>query len=719
MLLVKYPIERPASSPPYDDARRRYSNKETPTISFADSKRIQHADRVCSQCLRWSLTSPENSRASFKDHGHTERIRAVEAWGFPVRMLESDCPLCRLFALHAYDYAPQNFPADGMRDRAYSLFRIAWSPSAPLLPHSPQGIPKQSFWYLDPASQIRSNMGPLAGEGACIGKVSKNSTGREVLTARRIDPKRVEYAILRTWLDECNTSSHHISCHSSPSDSLRALTLIDCLLVPPQLISGHKEHRYAALSYVWGRTAVGSHTVGDELRSNVLPQTIQDAMTVTRQLGLRYLWIDRYCIGQDEVTMQDQISNMDQIFTGAEVTIIGASGPDINHGLPGISSRHRKPQPSAQVGEDLYVSLLTEPATAMQRSTWWKRAWCFQEALLSRRRLVFTEEQTFFQCQNMLCVESLSLPFSQPTDLPQASPISTTFYSFLKHPRNLSNSDVIYDVLEAYAFKGMTFETDGLRAIAGVLRAFGSYSNRAGENLSYAGLPLRGTPSLTTFVRALLWESFLPVRRRAGPFPSWSWVGFVGSFRFVYREGLIDEDIELRIVESEGSVADWDNFVNKGQLQATVFPASQYIHLHAWTASVQVVHLVTPMYQYGGAYAVPLQRLGHNMRYSKIALNYDISSSGKLEPEMHGQVVGNRHMKCVMIRRPDIKHRKSGIAILLRPIDEYYERIGTFSIDFIGQIFDSHGTYVGFHVDIEKGEIELLQDVKKEWVCLG
>jgi hypothetical protein len=69
-----------------------------------------------------------------------------------------------------------------------------------------------------------------------------------------------------------------------------------------------------------------------------VPATVRDALTVTLNLGYQYLWCDVYYIGQaDEVHKADQISKMDIIYRGAELTII-AGGPNKHHGLPGVSA---------------------------------------------------------------------------------------------------------------------------------------------------------------------------------------------------------------------------------------------------------------------------------------------------------------------------------------------------------------------------------------------
>jgi hypothetical protein len=67
-----------------------------------------------------------------------------------------------------------------------------------------------------------------------------------------------------------------------------------------------------------------------EFLSGDLPDTIEDAITVTRNLGFQYLWIDRYCIDQqNEKEASAQIRQMDLVYKNAEITIIAAAGKDL------------------------------------------------------------------------------------------------------------------------------------------------------------------------------------------------------------------------------------------------------------------------------------------------------------------------------------------------------------------------------------------------------
>lgn len=99
-----------------------------------------------------------------------------------------------------------------------------------------------------------------------------------------------------------------------------------------------------ALSYVWGAGERGPEF--SRVLPPQLPETIEDAIVITRSLSMRFLWIDWFCINQSEPTeVREQVGHMDLIYSCAYLTIIAAAGATPNHGLPGVGKRCRQPQP--------------------------------------------------------------------------------------------------------------------------------------------------------------------------------------------------------------------------------------------------------------------------------------------------------------------------------------------------------------------------------------
>jgi hypothetical protein len=88
---------------------------------------------------------------------------------------------------------------------------------------------------------------------------------------------------------------------------------------------------------------------------------------------------------------------------GLELTIIAAAGSDPHYGLPGVS-RTRNVQTTFTVANHVFVAM-EDPGLEIRTSHWNTRGWTYQEALLSRRRLVFTDTQIYFQCRTSHHVE--------------------------------------------------------------------------------------------------------------------------------------------------------------------------------------------------------------------------------------------------------------------------------------------------------------------------
>lgn len=60
-----------------------------------------------------------------------------------------------------------------------------------------------------------------------------------------------------------------------------------------------------------------------------LPSTFQDAITVTRRLGIAYIWIDSLCIVQDDAQdWEREAAKMALIFESAYLTIAATAAPN-------------------------------------------------------------------------------------------------------------------------------------------------------------------------------------------------------------------------------------------------------------------------------------------------------------------------------------------------------------------------------------------------------
>jgi hypothetical protein len=217
---------------------------------------------------------------------------------------------------------------------------------------------------------------------------------------------RPKYSSIVQWLHGC--TDRHPECRPRPSLSLHSITLIDVharrLVEYPQ--TNDEDCEYITLSYVWGNSIQHSLQRSDPLPKE-LPRTIQDALTVVKKLGKKYLWVDSICIDQSSAAEKmSQIAIMDQIYQGAFATLIALSGKSADSGIPGVQRQpKRKPQMYAKFGEIKMASRMPTLEEELDRSIWMERAWTYQEAVLSQRCIIFTEHQVFFSCNEMGCSE--------------------------------------------------------------------------------------------------------------------------------------------------------------------------------------------------------------------------------------------------------------------------------------------------------------------------
>jgi hypothetical protein len=211
-------------------------------------------------------------------------------------------------------------------------------------------------------------------------KVFCNLIGGGTQGAYRAQPLQQEWDLTKakSWVETC------LQCHSSICKqelyNVPGMNLIDCDSMA--VVKADKTCKWLALSYVWGSSqqrlgpaAISSFRNGSGLDSN-MGGTIQDAIIVTKKLGYRYLWVDEYCIDQDNESHKSaQISKMDMIYRGADLTIVAAAGKDKAYGLPGVGSTKRTGKKSIIFDGVVIFTHGPGPSTEAQQSDWFTRAW--------------------------------------------------------------------------------------------------------------------------------------------------------------------------------------------------------------------------------------------------------------------------------------------------------------------------------------------------------
>lgn len=177
-----------------------------------------------------------------------------------------------------------------------------------------------------------------------------------------------DFDILKSRIHNCKTQ--HPLCMAQ-DQFVEGMRLIDCHQGRVCIAEPHL--RWVALSYVWGGSASTKSQHSESLLN--APQTVKDAMNVVVELGYRYLWVDAYCISQAHGAHKaDQISKMDKIYRGSELTIV-ALGPDQHAGLHGISHERKTGQKHFRLQERDVVFAGEDPLECVVDSVWWSRGW--------------------------------------------------------------------------------------------------------------------------------------------------------------------------------------------------------------------------------------------------------------------------------------------------------------------------------------------------------
>jgi hypothetical protein len=386
-----------------------------------------------------------------------------------------------------------------------------------------------------------------------------------------LSPRKINLGFAKQRLLDCFQNHSHRPLGTPTENNEVRIYVID--LRDECLVEATTKLRYVALSYVWGGPDTNAAFTPWECSTNILPAmqrkgffsksnkfpaTILDAFYFVREMGERYLWIDRYCIPQDDAKHKhNQILSMGAIYKQSIFTVIIADGV-LTDGIPGIQdsdnwSIRRSQQPVAHPsGFSLFASIQYHVPTF--RSAWATRGWTFQEQLMAQRCIIFRGEQIFFKCDHGVWQEGL--PIANTTDWFDES-------SSRRFPRDdiftlnyWPDLDTYVTLLDNYKTRSFTYPCDSLQAFSGVLQVLGS---------DFPGGFFFGLPEVY-FSITMLWtrkegtdalEDRISLAKSKGQavrsLPSWSWVRWQGDIDF-YTNWRFNWDVNPFLVRGSNTL---------------------------------------------------------------------------------------------------------------------------------------------------------------------
>ncbi|KAH6678649.1 heterokaryon incompatibility protein-domain-containing protein [Halenospora varia] len=537
---------------------------------------------------------------------------------------DASCALCRLFA-HLQPQSTGPFILLAYSSRYFDIQSHLESKY-----YKVDGLVESPvFAIVDKKSrQLANNNATLMHirETGFIAAVSDHCASTTARYHRLIPPNQADFVLVKKWLQWCETN--HQRCRKAKRRiKIQGLRLIDCC--NRRIVAPDDAVEYLALSYVWGSpSSIISEVALGSLLPSELPQTIIDSIKVTQWLGFRYLWIDRYCIPQrDTEENYSQIRLMGAIYMNAEATIVAAAGSDPSVGLPGAGHRKRNLQQQAVVDGIIFCSTFLDAKFTISKSSWMSRAWTYQEGVLSRRLIIFTDDQIYFECQTMHCSESAPLNL-EICHTKGKQELLKRFHPGMFTVEEPNKARLIEHVIVEYSKRTLTRDEDSLKAVLGILDLF--------ERGSFPIWHVFGIPCLSKmtvdqgfhvvaqrtsqchgFTNFLLWRHVRPSRRRPN-FPSWSWSGWEGeldlttfeSWTWMFRinddhfsatkKKCHQNDISVSFETRSYGFLTWDTVLEGLDSRSLMKNFTGILKIHAFTMAMKLTYFSLPVEISGG-----------------------------------------------------------------------------------------------------------------------
>ncbi|KAL2060176.1 hypothetical protein VTL71DRAFT_9571 [Oculimacula yallundae] len=283
--------------------------------------------------------------------------------------------------------------------------------------------------------------------------------------------------LTRAWIEGCE---NHEDCRPPgiPYLPTRLVHVGNSITAPRLVLSStlNRDTKYLTLSHCWGKAPICTLRLENiaafmtEIPLGILSNTFQDAIVVTRGLGVDYIWIDSLCIIQDKDCddWSKEAGKMASVYSSSFLNIAATNAENGNGGL----FYRGPPQPETIFRVDAVAKGGKVTGTCFPTSMWkiWsqslpllRRGWVFQEMILAPRTVHFTWNQIFWECNTI--------------NFCSAWPDGKTPWEWGRfvHLLGLLKKPVsAYDwrsIVQEYSKYSLTYGTDRLIALSGIARA--------------------------------------------------------------------------------------------------------------------------------------------------------------------------------------------------------------------------------------------------------
>ena len=359
--------------------------------------------------------------------------------------------------------------------------------------------------------------------------------------------------------------------------------------------------QYATLCHCWGDanvlklTAKSLNHLLEGIAISELAQTFQDAIFTAESLGIHYIWIDSLCILQDSrQDWQREACLMSDVYLYSTLNIAASCAADCEAGcFPDRSNSTVEPCTVQSAWVDchnyryrLHCTIFWEDA--FRDMPLMKRGWVVQELLLAPRVLYLCGTQLFWECYEARACETY--PAGLPPDLLPSFTAREAVGGLISKPgcrsdgvegelgSNSKNDlwTLWKGIVEVYSAKKLTFTTDKLVAISGIVRLM----EQIFDDQYCAGLWRKN------LAMQLFWASACPEQQlcpRPKPYraPSWSWASLDGPISQPFYDESFYTEVEtlINITECkvESTAGDTTSSVTGGTLR-----------LSGWLSSMQL-----------------------------------------------------------------------------------------------------------------------------------